>query len=178
MHREGFEPPADPLEEGCSCSVELPVHQLTRHRFLLVSIARPPQSMHPAGLEPATVRLRAGGSAVELRVRRPRRSRPRHVGLRPMALFCSEQIQPICPAMHWEGLEPSTAGFVDRSSSYRAASAFSLWCSPSGLPCRLESLHHTLLQCAVEVSSLRPPAYRAGALPLSYKPNCFFPGGR
>jgi hypothetical protein len=34
MHREGFEPPADPLEEGCSDSVELPV-RIYLHRFLL-----------------------------------------------------------------------------------------------------------------------------------------------
>jgi hypothetical protein len=76
--------------------------------------------MHPAGFEPATCRLRAGGSAVELRVRR--RVRPRDPEPPPpcrapgRALCSSEQIQSFCPAAHWEGIEPSSAGFVDRCS--------------------------------------------------------------
>jgi hypothetical protein len=68
MHREGFEPPADPLEEGCSdplsyrCNINRTVffESASRHHFL---------SMHPAGVEPATNRVRTGGSAIELRVR-------------------------------------------------------------------------------------------------------------
>ena len=49
-----------------------------------------------------------------------------------------------------EGIEPSTSGFVDRNSD------------PIELPVR-----QFTIQCAVEISTLRPPAYRAGALPLS-----------
>lgn len=95
MHRAGLEPASVRLKGGGS-AFELPVHQFVLHRFLRASMARSRRqadgsrrkaegqnrpgfcplptafclllSMHPAGLEPATVRLRAGGTAVELRV--------------------------------------------------------------------------------------------------------------
>ncbi len=67
MHREGLEPSADSLEESCSGSIELPVRLFSAAPFS--SRVHRITSMHPAGFEPATTRLRAGGSAVELRVR-------------------------------------------------------------------------------------------------------------
>src|SRR5687767_11017536 len=54
--------------------------------------------MHPAGLEPATTQLRAGGSAVELRVRQ------------------THHLQSLRTSVHREGFEPSTSGFVVRRS--------------------------------------------------------------
>lgn len=77
--------------------------------------------MHPAGFEPATTRLRGGGSAVELRMRLPGRGfPPRSPGAGfPYAApggLRIHNIQPFCTALHWEGFEPSTSGFVDRNS--------------------------------------------------------------
>ena len=72
-HREGFEPPADPLEEGCSyplsyrCKVKSTVCFSIATCSNLLMFQSP--LMHPAGLEPAPIRLRAGGSTIELRVR-------------------------------------------------------------------------------------------------------------
>lgn len=122
MHREGFEPPADALEGRCSCPVELPVRrQLVPHRFLLaVNMSHASfrsyyiQPVHPAGVEPATFRLRAGGSAA-------------------LSYECNSIKH---NQMQREGLEPSSAGFVDRCSS------------PVELPLRVHR------QCAAEESNL------------------------
>jgi hypothetical protein len=140
MHREGLEPSADPLEEGCSDSIELPV-RLQLHRFLLGAFIESP-FMHPAGFEPATNRLRAGGSAVELRVRSC-----------PIRLhYKTIKYNHLCFNVHWEGVEPSTSGFVDRNSD------------PVELPVPYVN---DSIQYAVEISTLRPPGYQPGALPLS-----------
>ena len=62
------------------------------------SIVHLMDTVHPAGFEPASVRVRTGGSAVELQV---------HI----------HQKQPNRSTMHREGLEPSSSGFVGRRSS-------------------------------------------------------------
>src|SRR5688572_8495849 len=67
MHREGFEPPTDSLEESCSAPLSYRRVSFIRRRFLLGSIVVPSFSdtqfrMHPVGVEPTTPRLRGGGS--------------------------------------------------------------------------------------------------------------------
>ena len=96
MHREGVEPSTGSLEGSCSESIELPVRFTCEHRFRLrrMTISF---TMHPVGLEPTFHRLRGGGSAIELRVH-------------------FHHLRPFFLSMHREGLEPSTLGFVNRSS--------------------------------------------------------------
>jgi hypothetical protein len=135
--------------------------------------------MHRAGFEPASLRLKGGGSSIELPVRifhvhregfeppaNPleegrsdplsyrRKSFPHRFLLARMPIYplhCENiEYNHLFNATHWEGLEPPLSGFVDRRS----------------YPIELPVLRQ-FFACAVEFSTLRPPAYQAGALPLS-----------
>src|SRR4051794_14275777 len=83
IHREGFEPPADCLEDSCSSdraagallrgpfSPVLTHLRLRRAGYCLPASFRQATAcpaVHPAGLEPAALRLRGGSSTIELRV--------------------------------------------------------------------------------------------------------------
>ena len=83
MHREGFEPPTDCLEGSCSGPLSYRcdrffapfpsrlagVHEFHDVRPFSLFTDCSVDSMHPAGLEPATRRLRADSSPIKLRVR-------------------------------------------------------------------------------------------------------------
>lgn len=67
MSREGVEPSPSAFGEPCSGPVELPQPKLCEPPRLLLSTIN--CSMHRAGLEPTFLRLKGGGSAIELPVR-------------------------------------------------------------------------------------------------------------